>query len=71
MRCLIPRHVGGPTERQRKLTDVESAEMRQLCDAARLFDGGYVGADLTASDRIFETLRVSEGGTAVLERKKR
>jgi hypothetical protein len=59
-------HVGSPPERRRKLTDVESAELRQLCDAAHLFDGGYVGADLTASDSIFETLKVSEGRTAVL-----
>jgi hypothetical protein len=59
-------HDGRPPERSRQLTGKESAELRRLCSSARLFDGGYIGADLTASDSVFEILKFTDGRTAVL-----
>jgi hypothetical protein len=37
-----------------------------MVEAASLFDGGYVGADLTPGDLFFDTLRVTQRRTAVL-----
>jgi hypothetical protein len=50
----------------RRITADESEEMRQLYDAAKLFDGGYDGVDLTANDGPFEFLIVRYGHAAVL-----
>jgi hypothetical protein len=44
--------------RRRSLTGSERATLRQLYQAARLFDGGHIGADFSASDAPFEMLIV-------------
>jgi hypothetical protein len=49
----------------RRITADESEELRQLYDAARLFDDGHKGLDLTANDGPFEVL-VVRGGPAVV-----
>ena len=53
-------------QRRRKLSAAESADLRRLSGAARLFDGGYAGVESTASDGTFEILTVTDGRTAVL-----
>lgn len=52
--------------RTRRITADESEELRQLYDAARLFDGGHIGVDLTANDGMFEILTVRRGRAVVL-----
>jgi hypothetical protein len=44
--------------RQRTLTNSEVSTLRKLYEAARLFDGGHIGADLSASDLPFHILIV-------------
>jgi hypothetical protein len=44
--------------RRRALTDPETATLRKLYESARLFDGGHIGADLSASDLPFHILMV-------------
>jgi hypothetical protein len=51
--------------RQRALTAAEAQTLQQLYEAARLFDGGHVGADLSASDLGFEMLIVRTDRRAV------
>jgi hypothetical protein len=48
--------------RQRPLSGSERATLRQLYQAARLFDGGHIGADFSASDLPFEMLIVRPTG---------
>jgi hypothetical protein len=52
--------------RQRALTAAEVQTLRRLCEAAGLFDGGHVGADLSASDIGFEMLIVRTDRRAVV-----
>jgi hypothetical protein len=40
------------------LTDPETATLRKLYEAARLFDGGHIGADKSYSDLPFHILMV-------------
>jgi hypothetical protein len=51
--------------RRRELTAAERQTLRRLYEAARLFDGGHVGADLSASDPGFEMLIVRTDRRAV------
>ena len=44
--------------RRRALTAPETVTLRKLYESARLFDGGHVGADLSASDLPFHILMV-------------
>jgi hypothetical protein len=50
--------VGGGDVRRQTLTDLETATLRKLYEAARLFDGGHIGADGSASDLPFHILIV-------------
>jgi hypothetical protein len=50
----------------RRITADESERLRQLYDAARLFEGEHIGLDLTARDGTFETLTVRRGRAVVL-----
>jgi len=52
--------------RTRRITADESEKLRQLYDAARLFEGEHIGLDLTARDGTFETLTVRGGRAVVL-----
>jgi hypothetical protein len=52
--------------RTRRITVDESEELRQLYDAAKLFDGGQDGVDLTERDGPFEFLIVRRGHAVVL-----
>jgi hypothetical protein len=52
--------------RTRRITADESEELRQLYDAARLFEGGHIGLDLTFNDAMFETLTIRRGRAVVL-----
>jgi hypothetical protein len=49
---------GGGSVRRRMLTDPETATLRKLYEAARLFDGGHIGADKSYSDLPFHILMV-------------
>jgi hypothetical protein len=49
---------GGGAVRRRTLTDSEIATLSKLYEAARLFDGGHVGADHSAGDLPFHILIV-------------
>jgi hypothetical protein len=49
---------GGGGVRQRRLTDSETTTLRKLYEAARLFDGGHIGADHSAGDLPFYVLIV-------------
>ena len=52
---------------RRALTNAEVSRLIRLVRESNLFTGGYVGEDHTASDGVFETLRVSRGAeTGVL-----
>jgi hypothetical protein len=44
--------------RRRALTDPETVTLRKLYESSRLFDGGHIGADLSASDLPFHILMV-------------
>jgi hypothetical protein len=48
----------GGSVRRRALTDSETRTLRRLYEAATLFDGGHIGADLSASDLPFLILIV-------------
>jgi hypothetical protein len=54
--------------RSRLLTDAERRTALELYDAARLFDGGHIGADFSASDLGFEMLivRTSQRAAALV-----
>lgn len=49
---------GAGEVRRRKLTDSETTTLRNLYEAARLFDDGHIGADYSASDFPFTILIV-------------
>jgi hypothetical protein len=49
---------GGVGVRRRTLTESETPTQRKLYEAARLFDGGHIGADNSASDLPFLILIV-------------
>ena len=49
---------GAGRGRRRALTDPETVTLRKLHESARLFDGGHIGADLSASDLPFHILMV-------------
>jgi hypothetical protein len=49
---------GGDGVRRRTLTDSETATLHKLYEAARLFDGGHIGSDNSASDLPFHILIV-------------
>jgi hypothetical protein len=54
-------------QHERALTPEEANQLLVLARGSNLLSGSSVGADLTASDGIFETLKVTESGqTAVL-----
>jgi len=54
-------------QHERALTPEEANQLLALARGSNLLSGSSVGADLTASDGIFETLKVTESGqTAVL-----
>jgi hypothetical protein len=59
---------GGGGVRRRTLTHSETTALRKLYEAARLFDGGHIGADRRASDLPFNILivRSSQDGRAVV-----
>jgi hypothetical protein len=52
----------GSVSRDRALTASEISDILKLSGASDLFAGGHVGADATAVDGLFETLRVTEPG---------
>jgi hypothetical protein len=60
---------GGGGVRRRTLTDSETTTLRKLYEAARLFEGGHIGADRSAGDLPFHILIVrstSQDGRAVV-----
>jgi len=56
---------GASAPRRRSLTDSERATLRELYTAARLFDGGHIGADFSG-DLPFEILMVRGKRAVVL-----
>lgn len=56
----------GGTARQRALTAAERITLRQMYEAAKLLEGGHVGADLSHADLPFEILIVRSSESAVV-----
>jgi hypothetical protein len=52
----------GSVTRSRELTASEVGDILKFAGAADLFSGMHVGTDSTATDGLFETLRVTEPG---------
>ena len=61
MRCLRNHPQATELLRGRALTGEEVARLRGLVRESKLMTGGYIGTDTTASDGVFETLKVLDG----------
>ena len=53
---------GGSATRGRDLTASEAGDILKFAGSADLFGGSHIGTDSTATDGLFETLRVTEPG---------
>src|SRR5262245_19164975 len=57
-----PADASGSVTRSRDLTASEAGDILKFVGASDLFGGRHIGTDSTATDGLFETLRVTEAG---------